>query len=294
VVARETKSDQPHLLLAAGREWTPDDATVTALVDALDGAPWVTLTKASTLLDTDEAAGKGSVPASADDPDALAADVVDALAAARGQALAFANVTSEPDLLLDGVDAEVVAPLAVAWRADPVRRADLVSRVLADLGARTTGLSIGPVGDVNVISSTSDIRLTVVNDLSVPVEVALDVEPAKACLEAEDVPSVKVEPKSEQIVPVTLHARANCDVVVVASLTSSDGTPVSERVAFTARVAPTIESVGTIVVGVLLAVGLVLGIVRTIRRGQSGRRGSRVDPDKPAPLPVLGGPEEKS
>jgi hypothetical protein len=59
-------------------------------------------------------------------------------------------------------------------------------------------------------------------------------------------------------------------------------------------VAPTITSVGTIVVGVLLAVGLVLGIVRTIRRGQSGRRGSRVDPDKPAPLPVLGGPEDKS
>lgn len=294
VVTRETESDQPHLLLTAGRDWTPDRATVSSLLDALDDAPWVDLAQASSLLDPDETAGKGSVPASADDPEALAVDLVRALAGARDQAVAFANVTSEPDLLLDGVDAEVVAPLAVAWRADPVGRADLVTRVLADLGSRTTGLSIGEVSDVNVISSTGEIRLTVANDLSVPVDVALNVEPAKSCLEAEDVPSVKVDPKSELVVPVTLHARANCDVVVVASLTSKDGTPVAEPVAFTARVAPTIENVGTIVVGVLLAVGLVLGIVRTIRRGQSGRRGARIDAEKVPPLPVLGGSEDKS
>jgi hypothetical protein len=93
---------------------------------------------------------------------------------------------------------------------------------------------------------------------------------------------------------VTLHARANCDVAVVASLTSSDGTPVSERVTFTARVAPIIENVGTIVVAVLLAIGLLLGIVRTIRRGQRGRRGARVDAEKVPPLPVLGGSEDKT
>ena len=62
----------------------------------------------------------------------------------------------------------------------------------------------------------------------------------------------------------------------------------SQPVAFTARVTPTIESVGTIVVGILLAIGLVLGIARTIRRGQSARRGSRVDVEKP-PVPVPGG-----
>ena len=156
--------------------------------------------------------------------------------------------------------------------------------MLANVGARTTGLSIS-VGDVNVISSTGKIRMTVTNALSVPVDVELDVQPRKPCLEAEDVPSVAVDAKSETVVPVTLHARANCDVVVVATLTSSDGTPVSEPVAFDARVTPTIESVGTIVVGVLLAIGLVLGIARTIRRGQSGRRGSRIEAEPQSPCP---------
>ncbi len=128
--------------------------------------------------------------------------------------------------------------------------------------------------------------MTVSNDLTVPVAVRLTVQPGKPCLEAEEVPTLQVAAKSTKVVPVTLHARANCDVVVVSRLTAADGTPVSEPVAFTARVTPTIEGVGTIVVGVLLAIGLVLGVVRTVRRGQSARRGSRVEAEQPPPVPV--------
>ena len=63
---------------------------------------------------------------------------------------------------------------------------------------------------------------------------------------------------------------------------------------FVVRASPTVESVGTAVVGVLLAVGLVLGVVRTVRRGQSARRGARLvhDDEGTRPLPVLGGSPE--
>jgi hypothetical protein len=45
---------------------------------------------------------------------------------------------------------------------------------------------------------------------------------------------------------------------------------------------------------VLLAIGLLLGIVRTVRRGQSARRGARTEAEATGPisLPVLGGPIE--
>ncbi|WP_426593852.1 DUF6049 family protein [Cellulomonas sp. McL0617] len=294
VVARETPSDQPHVLMTAGRDWRPDTATVAALLSGLDTTPWVNVTDTSTLLGTDAATGKATVPASAADPTALAPDQVRRLAAARDQAIAFATVTEEPDTLLKGVDAEVVAPLAVAWRAQPQQRADLVSRVLADLTTRTSGLSIAQLGDVHAVSSSNEVRMTVTNALDVPATVLLTVQPRKACLEAKAVPPVLVEAKTSTVVTVTLHAFANCEVVVDSRLTAHDGTPVSAPMTFTARVAPTIESVGTKVVGVLLAIGLVLGIVRTIRRGQSGRRGTRVDAEKPPPLPVLGGGEPGS
>ena len=169
-----------------------------------------------------------------------------------------------------------------------------MTRVVADISTRTSGLSIAPLGDVHAISTSNEIRLTLSNALTVPVTVRLTVVPSKVCLEAGDIPPITVPAKNQQIVPVTLRARANCDVRVVSQLTAADGTPVSAPMVFTARVAPTIESVGTIVVGVLLGIGLILGIVRTIRRGQSGRRGTRVDAEKPAPLPVLGGGSDGS
>ena len=224
-MSRETESDQPHVLMTAGRDWVPDPASVSAVVSALDSAPWVHLTDASTLLAGDAPTGRATAPESASDPAELAPDAVRALAAARDQAVAFATVTDDPEQLLEGVDAEVVAPLAVAWRSEPQARADLVARVLADLSALTSGLSIGRVSDVNVINSTGEIRLTVTNDLAVPVDVQLTVQPAKPCLEAEPVPTVSVDAKSSAVVPVTLHANANCEVSVVARLTSARRDP---------------------------------------------------------------------
>ena len=289
VVTRESESDQPHLLLAPGRDWMPDEATVDSLLTAFGTAPWVDLTDAGGLLDPDAATSKGTLPPTAVDPLALDPASVQALADARAQAVAFATVTSDPDQLLAGVDAAVLAPLAVAWRQDPDGRADLVRRVLADVTSRTSGLTIGRLSDVNVISSTSEIPVTVHNDLDVAATVLLDIQPRKVCLGVGDIAPVTVAAKSQTLVRVKLQARANCDVVVVAQLTAASGAAVSPPVSFTAKVTPTIESVGTIVVGVLLAIGLVLGIARTVRRGQSGRRGARVVPTDPGPLPVLGG-----
>ena len=106
-----------------------------------------------------------------------------------------------------------------------------------------------------------------------------------------EIAPVVVEAQSETNVRVPLHARANCTVDVSAQLTATDGLAASPSVRFTAQVAPTIESIGTIVVGILLAIGLVLGIVRTVRRGQSARRGARTEAEAgtSTSLPVLGG-----
>ncbi|KQR17190.1 hypothetical protein ASF78_07770 [Cellulomonas sp. Leaf334] len=297
VITRETEDDQPHLLIAPGRGWDPDVPTVAALTTAFDDAPWVRLSAVSTLLDGDAPDARGSLPAEAVSPDELAPTSVRALADARGRAVAFAGVTSEPAVLLDGVDNQVLAPLSVAWRVAPAGRDALVSSAVADVDARTTGLSIAPVSDLVVTAADSPLPIVVRNRLTVPATVMLAVTPRKACLEVGEIEPVVVEAQSETSVRVPLHARANCSVVVTAELTATDGLSVSPAVRFTAQVAPTIESIGTIVVGVLLAIGLVLGIVRTVRRGQSARRGARTEAEAgtSTSLPVLGGtaPEDE-
>lgn len=289
-VATRQESGPPDVLLAPDREWVPDVAYTTTLLDALDAAPWVRLRPASTLLD---GAAQTRTPASdsAVDDAELPPGQVQVLAAARERTLAFADVTSEPETLLAGVDQEVLAPLAVAWRADRTGRDALVAAVVADLDARTSGLAIVQPRTANIFGSSTDARMTVRNDLDVPVTVQLVVTPGKTCLEARPVAPVDVAARDETSVVVRFVAHANCEVRVFAHLETVDGAPVSAPVEFSARVQPTIEDVGTVVVGVLLLVGLVLGIVRTVRRGQSARRGARLEAESDAPtsLGVLGG-----
>lgn len=291
VITRETESDQPHLLIAPGRGWDPDVPTVAALTSAFADAPWVRLRPVDTLLGTDAPDARGSLPTDVVSPDELAPSSVRALADARERAVAFAGVTTEPDVLLDGVDNQVLAPLSVAWRVAPAGRDALVSSAVADVDARTTGLGIAPVSDLVVTAANSPLWIVVRNELTVPATVLLAVTPRKACLQVGEIEPVVVDAQSETSVRVPLHARANCSVVVTAELTATDGLSVSPAVRFTAQVAPTIEGIGTIVVGVLLAIGLVLGIVRTVRRGQSARRGARTEAEAgtSTSLPVLGG-----
>lgn len=264
-----------RVLVAADRDWTPDVPVTLQLLQALRDNPWATTTGVGELLTGDGVALKPSPTVTS--PDELPPAQVRALANARRDVVRFAGVTPDPTALLDGVDEETLAPLSVAWRDGTEARTDVVRGVVDGLHARTTGLSVVPVSDVSVVSATSEVRVTVRNELTVPASVRLHVEPRKACLEADDVPLLELDPSSETAVPVHLRANANCEVVVALRLTDEDGARVGTVESFTAQVRPTIESVGAVLVGILLAIGLVLGIVRTIRRGQSSRRGARVD-----------------
>lgn len=296
VIAREDEASPGPVLLAPGRDQVPDPVAVETVVHALRTAPWVQVDPVSTLLvgtATRVDAPTGRVTAN----DEIPTSQVTTLAETRAHAVDFSAVTPDPATLLAGVDEETLAPLALAWRTDPPGRTTLAKGVVKSVTERTVGLSIAPLSDLNVISAEAPVRVTLRNELEVPATVQLVMTPRKACLQVDPIDAVTIDPASSAIVAVNLRATANCDVTVTATLESTDGDVVAAPRQFTARVSPTIESVGTYAVGALLVVGLVLGIVRTVRRGQSARRGARTEAETgPAPtLPVLGGaPDEES
>lgn len=293
LVARESEIAPDPVLLAPGRDQVPDPAAVRVVMTALRSAPWVQVDPVSTLL-VGTAAQVDVPPDGRAAADEIAPDEVAALATAREHAIDFSAVTADPATLLSGVDAETLAPLALAWRSDPPGRTALAENVVKEVAARTVGLSIAPLSDLNVISADATVRVVVRNDLEVPATAQLVVTPRKACLQVDPIDPVTIDPTSSSSVAVTLRATANCDVTVTATLESPAGDVVAAPRQFTARVSPTIESVGTYAVGALLVVGLILGIVRTVRRGQSARRGARSATGPVPPLPVLGGvPDEE-
>jgi hypothetical protein len=274
-------SARPHdVLIAPGRDWTPDATLAASLLGALHTSPWSRVVPVSSLLGAeDEGTARASLPASAVDPGELAPGDVRALADARTATTAFAHAIVDGGTLTADLDQKVLAPLSVAWRADAGGRAALVQQALTETAATRSGLSLAGPPSLNVISASAPVRFVVHNALSVPATVAVSVEPHKGCLQSVRSDPVVTQPGTDTPVVVDLQAIANCDVTVDAALVGHDGTVVSRPIGFSARVAPTIENVGTIVVGALLAVGLVLGIARTVRRGQSSRRGDRRVPE---------------
>ncbi len=277
-------SARPHdVLVAPGRDWTPDATLATALLAALHTSPWSRLVPVSALLGAeDESTERASLPASTVDTGELPPGDVRALADARAATTAFAHAIGDGGTLTAGLDQKVLAPLSVALRADAAGRGALVQAALTGTTATRTGLSLTGPPSLNVISASAPVRFVVHNALSVPATVSVTVEPHKACLRPVRSDPVVTQPGADTPVVVDLEAIANCDVTVDATLVGSDGTAVGHAIGFSARVAPTIENVFTVVVGVLLAIGLVLGIVRTVRRGQSSRRGDRRSPEAEA------------
>ena len=291
VLARSSTEGPQQVLVVLPRGTDPDVALVDAVLAAVESSPWSRTAPLTALLGSTPPKARDTLPALVADEDAMSPTQLRTLADAYTETVAFAGITDDPAALLAGAAETTLAPVSVAWRADPEGRSRVVEEVVGDLTARRTGLTLAPASTQSVISATSEVRFSVRNELSVGASVRVETRPRKGCVSTEPSPTVLVGPGSEEVVPVTLHAIANCEVVVEARLTSEDGTVLAPPTTFVVRASPTIESVGTAVVGVLLAVGLVLGVIRTVRRGQSARRGARrVDEHEATrPLPVLGG-----
>jgi hypothetical protein len=290
VLARSDDAGSTTVLATLPRSWEPATALVQAQLSALSEAPWVETTTVAEMLTGD--APRITLPEAERNGTELTPAWVDALANSWNAATAFASVVEDPDSLLAGLAGDLVAPLSVSWRADPDGRTVAVNNAIAESNARQTGLSVLLNEQFTVISSSAQISVAVRNELDQDATVRVELRPQKGCLETARSPLVPVAANDETSVVLTLRATANCDVTVEVSLLSETNRVLATPVQFDARVAPTIESVGAIVVGVLLALGLAFGIWRTVRRGQTTRRGAKVlangaaAPTEPDPEPI--------
>jgi len=283
VIARSDDVRSTYVLATTPRDWQPVTAITQAQLAALGSAPWVETTSVGEMLtayaagraDGDEAE-RAALPDSQRTETELTPAWVNALAAQWRSAGEFAAVVADPAALLHGLDADLVAPLAVAWREDPDGRAVAINDAIAESQQRQSGLAVLLNEQFTVISSSAQISVAVRNDLDQAARVRVELRPQKACLDTARSPVTEVAPNADTTVTMTLRASANCDVTVDVSLVSETGRQLATPQQFSARVAPTIESVGGIVVGVLLALALTFGIWRTVRRGQTARRGARV------------------
>lgn len=275
IVARERPNDRRHLLIAPRRGWAPDVDVAQAQLAALAGAPWIDLVPLSTLIGTpDPEVDRATLPATATSPRELAPAAITSLRSAREELAAFATVVPDPAALTAGADSTLLAPLSVAWRADGTGRAEVVREVLADLTAQASGVSVTPGSGLLLISQSGSLPIGLRNELDQDVTVLVSLDPESRLLVVDGPETVTVPAGSETQMRVPFRAVGSGDVRVEVALLTPGGTPVSEPTTFTVRVRADWENVGTAVLAGVLGLGLLFGLGRTIRRGQTKTRGA--------------------
>lgn len=272
----ERPSLERHLLVAAPRDWDPDPAVATQALAALTAVPWVDARPLTDLLGsarpdiertlvTDTGAGAGE----------LDADVLDDAAAALAATRAMAPALSEPADVVTAAERSAVAATALGWRTDERRWIVQVGRLLESATALTQAVTVVPGSAINVLSARADLPITLENSLDQDVTVRLELRPSSARLVTTDPGPVTLAASSQRRVLVPVHAVASGNLDVRVLTRTPAGHPVGTPVTLTVRVRADWENRGTAVIAAGAALVVVVGVVRSIRRGRrQGRPGA--------------------
>ncbi|MGN7969946.1 DUF6049 family protein [Microbacterium sp. 22296] len=277
-VARSSAGDQP-VLAVLDRGTDRSRGSLRATLGLLSSAPGFAT---STLAEiSGRSASEISLAAPAVDP-TRAAEVGDLLSDEQSVDR-FATILDQPELLTGRERAEMLQVINVSWTGDPARQAVADHRS----GTQTTLDSVGILSsDFRLVSSSAPLRPWVRNDLPWPVTVVLDVSPNDARLRVQDRTTVEAQAAANTRVEVPVEARiANGEVSVALQLYSPTDQPIGAPQRVDVEVRAEWESIGLIVIVVLVVGFLGLGVVRTVAR----RRRTRAEEDS-APTPDADGP----
>ena len=267
-------SDARGQLLVAPRSFNPVTGAIETLVADVEASGWASWQSLADLIATDPGPGSGAGPEIAKDtaraalPASHVADVESALTEVDDFSSALQTADGQPDAKLLTQQRAALLLLGASWRGHtdelPAAR-ETLERTVAAL---TTGISIAGGSVRNLAAERSELPITLVNELDVPVQVDLVLTPRSPRVQLDAVPRQTVPARSQQRVGVPVRALANGSVVVEAQLRTPAGSAIGEPVAVDLNVRADVENWISGVVGGGAAALLVLGVVRAVKKGR--------------------------
>lgn len=278
-------AESPVVLATVPRAWNPEPAGVTSSLSTLRNAPWIQL---------DRVGAARMLP-----PSTLERPNLSTAAPAPNTQLPGTHVRIIARQLqrLEDFTPALVRQEDVARKIGPVRRSALemlstcwISRqkgVGPARGVLTTEVnrlygSLAVVGgsSANLLAETGQLPVTVDNQLDAPVRVYLDLHPASALVRVTGPVLVDVEAFKTRTVRVPLQAVGNGDVQIEGTLrlpagaggSSGRGARIGAKVGNTSTIDVRVHydwaDRGLVWIGVVLALLLVAGLFRSVRRGR--------------------------
>ncbi|WP_315584548.1 DUF6049 family protein [Actinomyces viscosus] len=281
ILTRQAPALERDIVVAMPRQAasTTDPAALQERVSALRSASWTQSQPLSALEERAhaevEAVDEGTSrversepPDKVIDDDELPTATLAAAASRAGTLKSVSSVLSEPAALLgDYTDLEAVVSSA-SWRADPATRDAQVPAAEAAGANVTSSLAAVPSSTINLISSEAQLPVRITSSLDQDVTVQVYLVSDNKRLRVPSTTTVTVPAHQQAKVTVPIQAVGSGDVNLTVQVLAADGTTVGTPTTVHMRVRADWESRGTgVIVGVLVSI-VVIGTVRTVRRGR--------------------------
>ena len=204
-------------------------------------------------------------------PEARVAAVT-ALSTEEASLTRFATILDDVTLLTGPERAEILQLLGLGWLPDPVSWQAALDTHRAATTVTLDSVGILPPSPINLFSAGAPIPIWVRNDLPYPANVVLYATPDDLRLDVAQATEATVGPQSNTRVQVPVQARVgNGEVSVQLQLRSRTLEPIGAPQVVDVSVRADWESIGIVVMAVLVGGFLVLGAIRTVLRLRARR-----------------------
>ncbi|WP_432487321.1 DUF6049 family protein [Kineococcus sp. SYSU DK018] len=270
-ITLQRPSDPRSLLLVAPRTLDPRPTVLQGLLAAVEGSGWGAWQPLTDLLATpvpDVERDEVPVQEAASARAALPAVHVAAVDAALATLAELREALGGTASATGAAQRSALMLLATSWRGHlPEARASRRG-LQEDVAALLRAVHVLPGSVLNLAATRTELPVTVVNELSVPVQVELVLRPRSPRVQLEAVPVQTVPARGQLRVGVPVRALANGSVVVEAQLRTPSGLLLGEPVGLDVNVRADLEGWLTGLVGGGAGALLVVGLARAVRRGR--------------------------
>lgn len=265
-ITDERPYDPRRVLVAAPRNWNPDDGTFKRALSELNSAPWVDMQNLESLLDGEPVLRQPLKQSTRED--SLGSDGLERLGAAWDRSRVFSSALADPKTAERDLDRALLTCTSARWVDDPewtgcvddtTRASDAITRgITAEEGS--------PV--LLVTGDRTNIPIRVTNDTPYDASVIVSLRSPTPQLKSRTSEPRDIAAGGSARVDVPVEGIANGDVSTSVTVTGVEGQVVSEPAKQLVRVRTDWENIGTAVIGVGLLTVLIFGLITSFRRGR--------------------------
>ncbi|WP_435298898.1 DUF6049 family protein [Timonella sp. A28] len=276
VIAKERPSEVRNLVISTPRSWNPDPVIASAQLSALTSLPWVSPIDIGAIAESkNDDNDKYTLRATPQSIELFDNQGFSKLRAQYRSIETLSHIVEDPATFVAPYKAATRAVTSNAWLTDPAGHDQAVTQLNTASSTTLNGISVVTGSDINLISTGSEIPVTVQNDLNQTVNIQLQLRPNDPRLQAKESVPLTIPARSSESARVPVSAVGSGNVVVSVVLLDEEGKYATASGSFNVRVRADWENMGTGVVVALLVLLLGGGILRTVKRSRARRRTSR-------------------